>query len=232
MMKSSYSNYLETESSSSSSSKYSRPPMTPVCIVDDRPSTPLTAENLKYHAMSTFKFDESYDVMKKFQASLNRGLRTSASTGALKCPKRTRSSLSLDTIIEAPQFSMFPYHNDSFLLPTPSSSANSLRTPCSSSIIHTESMLTVDSSRGRLPRSAKDRPATANTSEAKPKQSFRERVSSSPTDHPQLLYVEARPSKLSLTISKFLQWLNPAATKSRKDLRRRTSQPWHLCIDE
>ncbi|KAG2175542.1 hypothetical protein INT43_001189 [Umbelopsis isabellina] len=230
MMQSSYSSYLETESSSSSSIKYSRP-LTPICIVEERPSTPLTAENLQFHSRSTLKYDEAYDAMKKFQASLNRDLRTSASVGALKRPKRSRSSMSLDTIIEAPQFSMFPYHNDSFLLPTPTSSANSLRSPCSSSIIQTESMLTIDSSsRGRFPRSAKDRPATANTSDAKSKQSFKEHVSSnSSTDQPQLLYVEARPSKLSLTLSKLLQWLNPAALKTRKDLRRRASFNHGIC---
>lgn len=238
MLKHALSTYMETECSDSTSFPSSVPSSPGLCTIDTRPRTPLTAENLKYHAMYITDEDASENLMKRFQASLDREQLVSPTPSTLKRSKRSRSSLSQDTFIESPQHSLFPYHNDSFMLPTASCSSNSIKSPWASSTVVAESTMTLDSSRGRLPVPAVDRPPTPAA--ALPAISSKSQIKkytsakSLPNDAElTLLYVEARPTKLSLTLGKILQWLTPAGTaKIRKGLRRRTAQSWHIRMDE
>jgi hypothetical protein len=241
MLKPALSTYLDTESSSSyslhSNTSSSHRPNSSVL----RPSTPLTTENLQYHSQCTAHESDSEELVRRFQASLNREKIISPPSATFRRSKRSRSSMSQDTFIESPQQSIFPYHNDSFMLPTtPRSSSNSTRSPWASSTVVGE--MSFETSRARAAALGADRPATKSdpsllllTSKSHTADvSTNTKRASLPHDSElKLLYTEARrPSKLSVTISKLLQWLTPAGVKTRKDLRRRTSRSWHIRMED
>ncbi|CAO3661757.1 unnamed protein product [Umbelopsis ramanniana] len=217
MLKPALSTYLDTESSGSFSlhsneSSSHRPNLAVL-----RPSTPLTTENLQYHSLCTAQELGSEDLVRRFQASLDREKMMSPTSSTFKRSKRSRSSMSQDTFIESPQHSIFPYHNDSFMLPTtPRSSSNSTRSPWASSTVVGE--MSFETSRARAAALGADRPATKSdpsllllTSKSHTAVSANTKRTSLPHDSElKLLYTEARrPSKLSVTISKLLQWLTP-----------------------
>lgn len=239
MLKHSLSSYLDTESSGSFSFQSSVPSSPGLSIDDNRPRTPLTTENLKYHAMYAAQGSGSKDLIQRFQASLDREQMVSPTPSVLKRSKRSRSSSSKDIFIESPQHSLFPYHNDSFILPAASCSSNSIKSHWASSIA-AESTSRIKSSRTRISVPAVER-LTAKTTSKNPtlhsgKRHLKKQVSAMTLPNEadlKLLYVEARPTKLSLTTSKLLQWLTPSvASKNWKDLRRRTTQTWHIRMDE
>ncbi|KAG2183873.1 hypothetical protein INT44_008884 [Umbelopsis vinacea] len=241
MLKPELSNYLDTESSGSSSLhsiplSLHRPKASAL-----RPLTLLTTENLRYHSQCTAQESSPEELVRRFQESLDREKMISPTSSTYKRSKRSRSSMSQDTIIETPQHSMFPYHNDSFMLPTtPRSPSNSTRSPWASSTVVGE--MSFETSRARAAALGADRPATKSdpslllmTSKSH-NTAFgtNPRRASLPHDsNLKLLYTEARrPSKLSVTISKLLHWLTPAGVKTRKDLRRRTSRSWHIRMED
>ncbi|KAI8578220.1 hypothetical protein K450DRAFT_247824 [Umbelopsis ramanniana AG] len=242
MLKPALSTYLDTESSGSSSLYSSTLSLHRPNSSALRPLTPLTTENLHYHSRYTAEESSPEELVRRFQASLDREKMISPTSSTFRRSKRSRSSMSQDTFIETPQYSMFPYHNDSFMLPTtPRSSSNSTRSPWASSTVVGE--MSFETTRARAAALGADRPATKSdpsllllTSKSHHTAAFSANTKRASLPHDselKLLYTEARrPSKLSVTISKLLQWLTPAGVKTRKDLRRRTSRSWHIRMED
>ncbi|KAH8550350.1 hypothetical protein BGW37DRAFT_498993 [Umbelopsis sp. PMI_123] len=245
MLNPALSTYLDNESSGSSSVK-SNTSSRNLRLAALRTSTPLTTENLQYHSIYAAQSACSEDIIRRFQASLDREQVISPTSSTFRRSRRSRSSVSQDTFIESPQYSIFPYHNDSFMVPaSPRSSSNLMRSPWASSSTVVGEM-SFETSRARAVALGVDRLATKsdpnlldmsskpylNTGGGNTKH-IKKRASMPHDNELKLLYTEARrPSRLSVTISKLLQWLTPAGVKSRKDLRRRTTRTWHFRMDD